>query len=154
MELIKLPGMNRELGAPRDWDEAKHGPCDLLPVFAEVKEGSMYLTSAWKPDDVELDALVRGQAVALTIVGAVHPPIVVGVFQPPDEEPDAKRERLEGAVWRAVNELAAHMGSSAFKLPGRINPAVSVYVGMPDEVWDLASGQAQKGARDGSLPTG
>jgi hypothetical protein len=83
MEMVKLEGMNRELGAPKGWDEEKHGKCEPLPVFAEVVNGHICMTSAWKPSAEELASLNAGAAVALVIYGSVHPPVAVGVFEPP-----------------------------------------------------------------------
>ncbi len=94
MEIIKLPGMNRELAPPGGWDVEKHGECLPLPVFAEVRNGGMMLTSAWKPSAEELEALNRGCAVALTIFGTMHPPIVVGVFA--DAHMPATQEGSDG----------------------------------------------------------
>lgn len=81
MEIVKLLGMNRDLGKPKDWDEARDGECGTLPVFAEVVGGHVRMTSAWKPDAEELAALNAGSAVAMTVLGTVHPPIMVGVFE-------------------------------------------------------------------------
>lgn len=85
MEAIKLPEMNRELKPPKDWDAEKHGECVPLPVFAEVVNGDMRLTSAWKPAPIELEALYDGQPVLLTIFGTTHPACVVGVLAPPGQ---------------------------------------------------------------------
>jgi hypothetical protein len=84
MEIVRLEGMNRDLGAPKDWDEEKHGKCEPLPVFAEVVKGNMVMTSAWKPDAEELAAINAGGPIALVIYGGVHPPCGLGVFPPPD----------------------------------------------------------------------
>lgn len=80
MEIIKLPGMNRELAPPKDWDAEKDGECGTLPVFAEVVNGGMTMTSAWKPSEEELNELVKGGVVAMVIYGTMHPPIALGVF--------------------------------------------------------------------------
>lgn len=82
MELVKLPGMNRTLGAPKGWDKEKHGTCAGLPVYAEVVNGQMVMTSAWKPNAEELVALQNGGCVAMVIYGGLHPPIALGVFPP------------------------------------------------------------------------
>lgn len=39
-------------------------------------------TSHWKPTDLELQALIAGGAVRLTIFGDGHPPVSLGVEQP------------------------------------------------------------------------
>lgn len=80
MEITKLPGMNRELAPPGGWDAEKHGECSPLPVFAEVVNGNMVMTSAWKPSAEELAELNKGAAVALCVYGTMHPPVALGVF--------------------------------------------------------------------------
>lgn len=80
MEIVKLPGMNRDLAPPGGWDKEKHGECVPLPVFAEVVKGDIVMTSAWKPNAEELAELNKGAAVALVVYGGLHPPIAVGVF--------------------------------------------------------------------------
>lgn len=154
MEAIKVQGMNRDLQPPPDWNPETQGECVPLPVFAEVQNGNLLMTSAWQPNEDELEALRRGQPVALTIYGQYHPPLAVGVFEPAPESDDEKRLRLEAQLWMAVNELAAHMGSNAFMIPGRINPQFRVYVGDPDRVLDLVSGVAFKGKGDGGVHAG
>lgn len=80
MEIVRLEGMNRDLQPPADWDVAKHGECAPLPVFAEVKNGALVITSAWKPSAEELVHLNAGGAVALVVYGTTHPPVAIGVF--------------------------------------------------------------------------
>lgn len=80
MEIIKLAGMNRELQPPKDWNPETDGECAPLPVFAEVVDGHMVMTSAWKPSAEELEQLNKGAAVALVIYGTIHPPVALGVF--------------------------------------------------------------------------
>ena len=81
MEIVRIDGMNRDLAPPGGWDAEKHGECSPLPVFAEVVNGDMVMTSAWKPDATELDHLLRGGAVACVVYGTLHPPIALGVFE-------------------------------------------------------------------------
>lgn len=140
MEATKIQGMNRDLQPPPDWNAETQGECVPLPVFAEVVDGNLLMTSAWQPNEEELVALRRGQPVALTIYGQYHPPLAVGVFEPAPESDHEKRLRLEAELWTAVNNLASHMGTSTFMLPGRINPQFRVYVGDPDGVRQLTEG--------------
>lgn len=103
MEAVKLPGMNRELAPPKGWDPEKNGECTPLPVFAEVHNGSIVMTSAWKPSEEELAHLTSGGAVALVIYGTLHPPIAVGVFAP-EHVPDARVPVLDAATINALPE--------------------------------------------------
>lgn len=57
-----------------------------------------------------------------------------------------EQQRLEGEVFEAVNNLTRHMGCAAFKLPGRINPHIAVYVGEPEQVARLAADPNQRQA--------
>lgn len=93
MEPIRLPGMNRTLNPPPDWDEEANGPCDPLHVFADVPPGAgLRITSAWQPNEEELAALNRGCAVALTVFGGAIPPMSLGVFEDPAEGRERKSE--------------------------------------------------------------
>ena len=74
----KLRGNNVvRLEPPKDWDEAKFGPCETL----DVHNTPIGLTSVWKPSQDELAALVTGGSIALTIVSNVHPPVILSVVK-------------------------------------------------------------------------
>jgi len=45
------------------------------------------MTSAWHPPPAELAALNAGAAVHVSLLGAIHPPIIVDVGPIPREEP-------------------------------------------------------------------
>ena len=105
MEAVKLPGMNRDLAPPQGWDAEKDGECTPLPVFAEVHNGSVLLTSAWKPNAEELEHLNKGGAVALVIYGTMHPPVALGVF-PADVSAGAVPLTGEGGVAPSAEDVA------------------------------------------------
>lgn len=85
------------LGKPKDWDEAKHGPCVGLPVI--IKDDGMY--SIWKPDEQEIETLIAGGSIVLHICSHVHPPVSVyvtdypAVNDMPDPEPGEHQEVLD-----------------------------------------------------------
>lgn len=64
-------------GAPKDWDEEKHGPCAGLPV---TRQGD-YVMSYWTLTRKECFQLLAGQSIRLTIVGG-QPPVMIEVKKP------------------------------------------------------------------------
>jgi hypothetical protein len=82
MTPIEIEGATGSLAAPADWDSEKHGQCATLKIRLWSLDGSMVMSSAWKPSDEELAALNRGEPVILTIWGTQHPPIALGVMGP------------------------------------------------------------------------
>lgn len=70
-----IKGANRYLGAPDNWDPAKDGTCETLPI----RDDGKLLESAWVPTADELAALNRGAPVILTIWGRSHPVVSVNV---------------------------------------------------------------------------
>lgn len=70
MEAIKPPGANVVFKAPVDWDEAKYGPCRDVHV---VREDGVF-PLLYKPDMKELETLVDGGYIMLSIVGNNLPP--------------------------------------------------------------------------------
>ena len=85
MHVGRITGMTRNLGAPPDWDAGKHGQCGHLPVRDEMTTAGQAMTSAWFSTVEELERLVRGAPIYLTVLGSVHPPVDVRVGQVPKE---------------------------------------------------------------------
>ena len=54
-----------------------------LAIFDEVLDGIPQMTSAWEPTPKELAVLNAGGTVRLTIVGNVHPPVMLSINEPP-----------------------------------------------------------------------
>lgn len=79
MEIKRIEGATRTLGAPHDWDEATSGKCYGLPVRDVVIDGAPYMVSAWEPSPAELQALINGESIHLFIRGTVHPVVMLGV---------------------------------------------------------------------------
>lgn len=78
MNRTQHPSNTRVLGAPPGWDQS-HMPCDALPVTDHELDGMPAMMSFWRPSEAELQALLAGGLVALTVLGATHPPVSVGV---------------------------------------------------------------------------
>lgn len=79
MEIKRIEGATRTLGAPTDWQEDESGKCYGLPVRDVVtKDGVNWMVSAWEPSPAELQAMINGESIKLMIQGTSHP--VVSLF--------------------------------------------------------------------------
>ncbi len=62
-----------------------------LPIRDEMIEctvngdGTPSMVTAWTPTPDELDRLIAGASVHLRVLGTSHPPVMVGVGEPPIE---------------------------------------------------------------------
>lgn len=87
MEIGRILGATRNLGAPVDWDKDKNGPCVGLPIRDEPRTaGSNVMISAWHPTPEELRLIAAGAPIYLYVYGTEHPPVWVGVGMPPAED--------------------------------------------------------------------
>jgi hypothetical protein len=75
MKPTNHPHCNDVLRKPADMTDEE---CRDLPIC----RGSEYVTSFWKPSSEELIALNGGGCVALSIMGATHPPLSVDTCRP------------------------------------------------------------------------
>lgn len=55
-----------------------------LAIRDEEIDGVPHMTSVWEPSPAELAHLNAGGAVRLTILGRVHPPVMLTTQPPPD----------------------------------------------------------------------
>lgn len=78
MDYVPHPSNNHVFKAPEGWDQ-EAVPCGDLPVTVSQLEGQITITSFWKPDAVELEALAAGRPVILMIFGNQQPVVSVGV---------------------------------------------------------------------------
>ena len=62
------------LGAPSEWDAEKNGKCHKLAVRVKDK----IFESAWEPTPEEIEAIVRGASVVLSVYGG-QPPVRISV---------------------------------------------------------------------------
>jgi hypothetical protein len=72
MKAIEFEGQTHLLNPPPSMER---GSCGALPVFAHDHR----MISVWKPTPEELEALNKGYHIALTIMGDVHPPVMMHV---------------------------------------------------------------------------
>ena len=82
MKAMKVEGATRNLGAPRDWNEQTHGPCDVLPVRDVLVNGTQAMLSKWQLTPEEIVLLGSGMPVYLLIWGERHPPVAICVGEP------------------------------------------------------------------------
>lgn len=59
------------LGAPKNWDAEKNGPCGGLPVCFQDGEFYSYWTASWR----ERLEILFGRPVRLCVVSGAHPPV-------------------------------------------------------------------------------
>lgn len=74
----RIHGTTRDLGKPMEW-EADGRPCGVLAIRDEITTVGPVMASAWQPTDAELERLNAGASVILTVCGAAHPPVSIGV---------------------------------------------------------------------------
>jgi hypothetical protein len=64
--------------------------CSSLPIRDEIEVIDNLpvpvMTSSWLPNHDELEDLVNGAPLHISIVGTTHPPISVNVGLPPDDD--------------------------------------------------------------------
>ena len=74
MRVVDFDGATGHFGAPKDWNEAKDGPCGRLPV---CQHGGWFI-SVWSPSPEERRRLALGENLTLSIRG-VQPVVSLGV---------------------------------------------------------------------------
>lgn len=79
-----IDGATRQLGAPKNWDRQRYGVCCGLVVRDEMMAAGEAMTSAWFPTLDEMERIVRGAPIYLTIIGHDHPPVCMAVGPTPD----------------------------------------------------------------------
>lgn len=75
MEIGKVIGATRTLGAPEGWDHEQL-PVGALPICDVVSDGTPWMVSAWEPTAEEIAHIVANGKVFLWIQGASSHPIV------------------------------------------------------------------------------
>ncbi len=84
MEIGRITGATRNLGAPADWTPERDGHCGHLPIRDEPHSpGVNQMISAWLPTPDELARLAAGAPIYLVILGVTHPPVALTVGNPP-----------------------------------------------------------------------
>ncbi len=73
MKAVKNDLCTGYLGAPKDWDPAKHGECSALPVA--LHDGVYY--SWWALTWRERFAVLFGRPIRLCVLTSQHPPVML-----------------------------------------------------------------------------
>lgn len=83
----RIPRATRYLGAPDGWQPESDGDCAHLAIRDMTINGDVpSMQSLWEPTPQELDWLAKGGKVRLITVGVAHPPVMLLVDLPPDEQ--------------------------------------------------------------------
>lgn len=77
MKPAMFSAMTHVLGAPSDWDVARHGECSGLPVAVDRERGTF--TSCWILEPKDVEALAAGGRVYLTVTNSFQPPVAMQV---------------------------------------------------------------------------
>jgi len=112
MDICKIDGATRVLGAPADWDNTQ-GECVGLPIV-DHPEG--WMISQWRPTHEELRALIEGGSIRLWVQGTVHPVVSIEAIAKDDSQlayPNAQIE--ENAKWlrQTLQTLSETLDSQA-----------------------------------------
>lgn len=91
MEIVKIDGCTRVLGAPSDWDHTK-AECVGLPIF-DHPEG--WMISEWRPTVEELQALQNGGTIRLWVSGSAHPVVSIEAVAASGEQMRSSTAELE-----------------------------------------------------------
>lgn len=74
---VKFNGMTNLYTAPEGHNAERDGEIFDLPVM----DDGVTMTSVWKPSEEELDILVNGGGISLSILGRAQPPVMLGVVE-------------------------------------------------------------------------
>lgn len=86
MHVGRIQNATRVLQAPSDWNRDENGPCGGLPIRDEKTTAGTGMVSAWFPTPEEIERIVQGAPIYLTVLGVVHPPVALGVGPRPGFE--------------------------------------------------------------------
>ena len=74
---VRFNGMTALYTAPEGHNAERDGEIFDLPVM----DDGISMTSVWKPSEEELDILVNGGGISLSILGRAQPPVMLGVVE-------------------------------------------------------------------------
>lgn len=79
MDPREFEGQTRVLNAPSGWNATEPIKCGMLPIRDTTAMGIPCMQSMWKPDADELQHIMNGGHIVLTVYGDGHPPVWLGV---------------------------------------------------------------------------
>jgi hypothetical protein len=81
MNFVKHPNHTLYMGAPREWNEERDGPCGALSIQDKRRAAIPSMESCWEPEGFEGHLLAMGFAdIRLGIISNVHPPVYMTVY--------------------------------------------------------------------------
>lgn len=80
----RIEGATHYLGKPAGWNPSDANTCESLAVLHTEVGGLPVMLSSWTPTPRELESLNSGSPVYLTVVGRVHPPVMLTVGPEPE----------------------------------------------------------------------
>ena len=80
----RIEGATRSLGPPPEWAPSGDTRCMTLAIRDEVRPAGHGMTSAWFPTREEIDRLICGAPIYLTVIGINHPPVALTVGSDPN----------------------------------------------------------------------
>ncbi|MCJ2051665.1 hypothetical protein [Methylobacterium sp. J-070] len=84
MDIGRITGTTRTLGAPQGWDQTSDGPCVGLPIRDERHTRDIgRMISAWVPTEADIALIQAGAPIYLHVIGEIHPPVSLVVGNPP-----------------------------------------------------------------------
>lgn len=79
MDMARIDGATRCLGAPQGWDDSKGVACEALFVADVESPAGAVMVSEWRPTAEEIERIVAGEPVWLWVFGRAHPPVSLTV---------------------------------------------------------------------------
>jgi len=80
----RIEGATRYLGAPEGWEPETSGECGHLAIRDQTNFDHPSMVSAWLPTPAEIAAIVAGSSIHLSIIGNMHPPVLLFVGPVPE----------------------------------------------------------------------
>lgn len=82
MIAVVIEGYTRVLGAPKGWTPETSGKCGGLPIRDAMNGDQPCMVSAWEPTPAEIEKIVAGEKIYLSVIGTGHPPVMLHVGSP------------------------------------------------------------------------
>ncbi len=82
MITVVIEKHSRVLGAPAGWTPETSGECYGLPIGDGMNGDQPCMVSAWEPTPAEIERIVAGEKIYLSVIGTGHPPVMLYVGNP------------------------------------------------------------------------